>query len=149
MCYTYNNYPQGLDSFLDSEVSKMEREHSSRSYLNRPSWESLYKNWESNSEYNISSIKKWNKYKGNSWIRKAQIQWGKYSGFQLIIDNHAMNNLVPRRVQGHGYTVHITTPGVVSSVLSFYVKPEHDGEHNFYMHGIHSITVSKKTYPYC
>ena len=40
-----------------------------------------------------------------------------------------------------GYRVFITLNGVVTSNLPYYVSPEFDGEHNFYLHGIHFIVV--------
>ena len=40
-----------------------------------------------------------------------------------------------------GYRVFITLNGVVTSNLPYYVAPDFDGEHNFYLHGIHYIVV--------
>ena len=40
-----------------------------------------------------------------------------------------------------GYRVFITLNGVVTSKLPQYVAPDFDGEHNFYLHGIHYIVV--------
>ena len=67
---------------------------------------------------------------------------GKNSGLQLIIDNQKLNNLFPKHIQSKGYFVFITVPGVVTSKIPFYVDPEFDGEHNFYIHGIHVVGVS-------
>ena len=43
--------------------------------------------------------------------------------------------------QAKGYYVFITLNGVVASKLPFFIKPDFDGEHNFYIHGIHDIVV--------
>lgn len=130
MCYTYNNYPQGMAQYLEQEVNNVDGNGWLGGYFQWPTWESI--TGSSNEDDDSNAKEK---------LRKAQI--GKYSGLQLIIDNQAMNNLIPRDVRSNGYHVYITTPGVVSSPLSFYVHPEFDGEHNFYIHGIHSISVSK------
>ena len=67
---------------------------------------------------------------------------GKKSGLQLIIDNQKLNSLFPKHMRSKGYFVFITVPGVVTSKIPFYVDPEFDGEHNFYIHGIHVVGVS-------
>jgi hypothetical protein len=73
---------------------------------------------------------------------------GRKSGFQLIIDNHKMENLMEKGKKSKGYYVFVTVPGVVTSKVPFTVNPAFEGEHNFYMHGIHvigvrTITISK------
>ena len=132
MCYTYNNYPQGMKQYLDQEVSNLNGKDAPGSYFRWPTWESITR-YIANDVVNDQSKEK-------QGIRKARC--GTYTGLQLIIDNQAMNNLVPKDVRSNGYHIYITTPGVVSSPLSFFVHPEFDGEHNFYIHGIHSISVS-------
>ena len=133
MCYTYNNYPQGMDHYLEQEINNVNGEGWLGDYFKWPSWDSI-KKYVSNDD-SASAAK--------PMIRKANI--GKYSGLQLIIDNKQMTNLIPRDVRSNGYHIYITTPGVVSSPLSFFVHPDFDGEHNFYIHGIHSIRVGKKS----
>ena len=43
--------------------------------------------------------------------------------------------------KANGYRVFITLNGVVTSYLPYYVAPDFDGEHNFYLHGVHYIVV--------
>ena len=43
--------------------------------------------------------------------------------------------------KANGYRVFITSNGVVTSYLPYYVAPDFDGEHNFYLHGVHYIVV--------
>ena len=68
---------------------------------------------------------------------------GKERGFQLILDNQKMFSAMPKEVvkRANGYRVFITLNGVVTSNLPYYVAPDFDGEHNFYLHGIHYIVV--------
>ena len=68
---------------------------------------------------------------------------GKERGFQLILDNQKMLSAMPKEVgkRANGYRVFITLNGVVTSNLPYYVAPDFDGEHNFYLHGIHYIVV--------
>ena len=136
MCYTYNNYPQGMGSYLDQEVNNVNGEGWMGGYFQWPTWESIRSYVTNGGDETKSEAK--------PKIRKANV--GKYSGLQLIIDNRQIHKLIPRDVRSSGYHVYITTPGVVSSPLSFFVNPEFDGEHNFYIHGIHSIRVSKNMY---
>ena len=76
-------------------------------------------------------------------INKQVRGCGKERGFQLILDSQRMlsapsNNTV---YKSKGYRVFITLNGVVTSNLPYYVAPDFDGEHNFYLHGIHYIVV--------
>ena len=68
---------------------------------------------------------------------------GKERGFKLILDNQKMLSAMPKEVgkRANGYRVFITLNGVVTSNLPYYVAPDFDGEHNFYLHGIHYIVV--------
>ena len=70
---------------------------------------------------------------------------GKKSGLQLILDSQKMQTLLSKGVRKKGYYVFITVPGVVTSKIPFLVDPEFEGEHNFYIHGIHVIGVSSLT----
>ena len=70
---------------------------------------------------------------------------GKKSGLQLILDSQKMHTLLSKDVRKRGYYVFITVPGVVTSKIPFLVDPEFEGEHNFYIHGIHVIGVSYLT----
>ena len=61
----------------------------------------------------------------------------------MILDTQRMllapsNNTVYKST---GYRVFITLNGVVTSNIPYYVAPDFDGEHNFYLHGIHYIVV--------
>ena len=69
---------------------------------------------------------------------------GKESGLQLIIDNHKINSLMPTKSQVKGYKAFVTLPGVVTSKIPFHVDPRYEGEHNFYLHGIHVIKASEQ-----
>ena len=51
------------------------------------------------------------------------------------------NNIQPQNSKG--YRVLVTQNGAVSSKLPFFINPNFEGEHNFYLHGIHHIIVSK------
>ena len=125
-----------MKQYLDYETSDMDEKNLLRSNFQWPTWETITKYF--SNDGNLASKKK-------PKIRKSRhgVIIEKYSGLQLIIDNHAMNNLVPKDVQSKGYHVYITTPGVVSSKWHYFVDPEFDGEHNFYMHGLHAIRVRK------
>lgn len=54
-----------------------------------------------------------------------------------------MLSAMPKEVtkKAEGYVVFITLNGVVTSKLPFFVSPDFEGEHNFYLHGIHVIVV--------
>ena len=68
---------------------------------------------------------------------------GRERGFQLILDNQKMlSGLHSNDTKiAKGYRVFITLNGVVTSKLPQYVAPDFNGEHNFYLHGIHYIVV--------
>ena len=68
---------------------------------------------------------------------------GKDRGLQMILDSQKMFSVMPKEVtkRAKGYRVFITLNGVVTSKLPFFVSPEFEGEHNFYLHGIHVIVV--------
>ena len=67
---------------------------------------------------------------------------GKESGFQLVIDSHNTMKFRSDDMGGKGYLVFVTLPGVVSSKLPYFVDPSFQGEHDFYIHGIHTIEAS-------
>ena len=68
---------------------------------------------------------------------------GKDRGLQVILDSQKMFSVMPEEVtkRAKGYQVFITLNGVVTSKLPFFVSPKFEGEHNFYLHGIHVIVV--------
>ena len=66
---------------------------------------------------------------------------GKDRGLQLILDSQKMLSALPQNTTTVGYRVLITLNGVVTSNLAYHVAPDFDGEHNFYLHGIHYIVV--------
>ena len=71
---------------------------------------------------------------------------GKENGLQLVLDNKRLLGLISpaqrrRQSLSQGYRAFVTLPGVVSSKIPFHVDPSYEGEHNFYLHGIHVITV--------
>ena len=41
MCYTYNNYPQGMKQYLEQEVSSLNGNDAPESYFRWPTWESI------------------------------------------------------------------------------------------------------------
>ena len=57
-----------------------------------------------------------------------------------------MLSALPQNTTAKGYRVFITLNGVVTSNLPYYVAPDFDGEHNFYLHGIHYIVVWMRLY---
>ncbi len=64
-----------------------------------------------------------------------------------------MMTLLPKAHLALGFKVFITLPGVVTSRVPFHVDPGFYGEHNFFLHGIHTIIVScsyghKNTFSY-
>ena len=68
---------------------------------------------------------------------------GKERGFQLILDSQRMLSAIFKNTtrKTKGYRVFITLNGVVTSNLPYFVSTDFDGEHNFYLHGIHYIVV--------
>ena len=71
---------------------------------------------------------------------------GKQRGFQLVLDNQKLTSLLPKDHTTKGFRVFVTLPGVVTSKVPFYADPTFEGEHNFYIHGIHVIKVIMKNY---
>ena len=67
---------------------------------------------------------------------------GKDSGFQLTLDTrrHFLNQDVSESTE-LGFQVFITLNGVVTSHVPYFVSAGFNGEHNFYLHGIHHIVV--------
>ena len=61
----------------------------------------------------------------------------------MILDSQKMLSAISQNAttKAKGYRVFITLNGVVTSNLPYYVAPDFDGEHNFYLHGIHYIVV--------
>ena len=132
MCYTFNNFPQGMNQYLNhaSENVNTDTKASNGEFLSsllnlRPIQSTPCTDA---TNENFQTVKK---------VRGC----GKKSGLQLIIDSQKMNNLFSKNMRSKGYHVYVTVPGVVSSKIPFYVDPEFDGEHNFYLHGIHVIGV--------
>ena len=72
---------------------------------------------------------------------------GKDSGFQLTLDTrgHFLNQEVPESTE-LGFQVFITLNGVVTSHVPYFVSAGFNGEHNFYLHGIHHIVVKISLY---
>ena len=68
---------------------------------------------------------------------------GKNRGFQLVLDSQKMFSAISQNgtSKAKGYRVFITLNGVVTSNVPYYVDPDFDGEHNFYLHGLHYIVV--------
>ena len=136
MCYTFNNYPQAMNQYLKNLPNEKHSNVDSKPIQN--DFFSSFLNFrplgctEDPMDKKIPEIKKVN-------------GCGKKSGLQLIIDSHKLQNLFSKKIRSKGYHVFITVPGVVTSKIPFYVDPEFDGEHNFYIHGIHSIGVSIST----
>ena len=69
---------------------------------------------------------------------------GKDRGFRLVLDSREMlySTSNDTRPTPKGYRVLVTMNGVVTSNLPYYVASDFDGEHDFYIHGIHNIVVS-------
>ena len=67
---------------------------------------------------------------------------GKDSGFQLTLDTrgHFSNQGISESIE-LGFQVFITLNGVVTSHVPYFVSAGFNGEHNFYLHGIHNIVV--------
>ena len=133
MCYTFNNYLQTMEKNPDplnltqaTNPKKPKSNFFSTFFTFRTSETTSYTE---------------NAHDSNPQIKKVD-GCGKKSGLQLIIDNQKLNNLFPKHMRSKGYFVFITVPGVVTSKIPFYVDPEFDGEHNFYIHGIHVVGVS-------
>ena len=130
LCYTFNNYPQAMDSYLNrkpTNKSEFDFEERKDDFPFVPRFIMPDENTPCTS--------------GIGEIRQVA-GCGRKSGLRLIIDNHKMENLLQQGEQSDGYYVFITVPGVVSSTLPFPVDPRFEGEHNFYIHGIHVISVS-------
>ena len=68
---------------------------------------------------------------------------GKKRGFQLVLDSQKMFSALSQNStsKAKGYRVFITLNGVVTSNIPYYAAPDFDGEHNFYLHGVHYIVV--------
>ena len=137
MCYTFNNYPQTMEKNPDplnltqtNNPKKPKNDFFSSFFTFQTSKTTSYTE---------------NVHDSNPQIKKVD-GCGKKSGLQLIIDNQKLNNLFPKHMRSKGYFVFITVPGVVTSKIPFYVDPEFDGEHNFYIHGIHVVGVSSKNF---
>ena len=131
MCYTFNNFPQGMNQHRNNKNINTDSTTSDGYFFS--------------SLFNFRPIQGTRLSDTNSdHFRKVKsvTGCGKNSGLQLIIDSQKMNNLFSKNMRSKGYHVFITVPGVVTSKIPFYVDPEFDGEHNFYLHGIHVIGVN-------
>ena len=135
MCYTFNNYPQGMNQYLNHVPNPKNGKADSNT----------------NNEQFLSSLFNFRPIESTTCSDTTDAKFqnvkkvtgcGKKSGLQLIIDSQKMNNLFSENIRSKGYYVFVTVPGVVTSKLPFYVNTEFDGEHNFYLHGIHFVTVS-------
>ncbi len=62
----------------------------------------------------------------------------------MIIDRHKMwlQPLLRDSPDKH-FVVYVTVPGVVTHKVPFTVDASYDGEHHFFIHGIHFITASE------
>ena len=70
---------------------------------------------------------------------------GKGKGLQLVVDSQKLSNQHLSKWGtefGEGFEVFITVPGVVTHKVTFTVDPSFNGEHHFYLHGIHFIDAS-------
>ena len=52
-----------------------------------------------------------------------------------------MTSILPKKYLAKGFKVFVTIPGVVTSKVSFLADPTFQGEHNFFIHGIHVVKV--------
>ena len=52
-----------------------------------------------------------------------------------------MTSILPKKYLAKGFKVFVTIPGVVTSKVSFLADPSFQGEHNFFIHGIHVVKV--------
>ena len=52
-----------------------------------------------------------------------------------------MTSILPKKYLAKGFKVFVTIPGVVTSKVSFLADPTFQGEHNFFIHGIHAVKV--------
>ena len=133
MCYTFNNYFQTMEK--NSDPLNLTRTNNPKNPKNN--FFSSFFTFRTSETTSYTE----NVHDSNPQIKKVD-GCGKKSGLQLIIDNQKLNNLFPKHMRSKGYFVFITVPGVVTSKIPFYVDPEFDGEHNFYIHGIHVVGVS-------
>ena len=137
MCYTFNNYPQAMNQYLN-RLPDVEYNNGHDSKESNRDFFSSFLNFRpietTPCSENINTM--------YPEIKKVT-GCGKKSGLQLIIDSHKMLNLLPKDFRMQGYYVFITVPGVVTSKIPFYVNPDFDGEHNFYLHGIHNVGASE------
>ena len=135
MCYTFNNYRQSMTDFMDAVRPSPPPKTEEGGFWNP--FISL-KPIETNNKCTAG-------YEENILNTKKVAGCGKNKGFQLIIDTHKMSELNPKDMDVKGYVALVTVPGVVTSKVPFYIDPAFNGEHNFYIHGIHVITVKKNT----
>ena len=66
---------------------------------------------------------------------------GRKRGLQLVLDSQTMASILPKKYLAKGFKVFVTIPGVVTSKVSFLADPTFQGEHNFFIHGIHVVKV--------
>ena len=129
LCYTFNNYPQAMNNYLKRKPSDNLSDFDFKAKENDYSpFRLLLPADTTPCTAGIGEI-------------KQVTGCGRKSSFQLIVDNHKMENLLPHGEKSNGYYVFITVPGVVTSKIPFPVNPAFEGEHNFYIHGIHVIGV--------
>ena len=71
---------------------------------------------------------------------------GRNKGLQLVLDSQRLSTLLPTEFLSKGFKVFVTLPGVSTSKVPFLVDPSFQGEHNFFIHGIHVIKVNLLIY---
>ena len=60
----------------------------------------------------------------------------------MVLDSQRLSTLLPKEFLSKGFKVFVTLPGVSTSKVPFLVDPSFQGEHNFFIHGIHVIKVN-------